>query len=552
MIDIEGQTLPSAQPTRDFRPLNALGAGVALQEFQLGEVIGEGGFGIVYKAFDTLLQREVAIKEFLPVSHAARTNDGRVVPRSEAHREILEKGLSSFLDEARMLARFKHPALVEVLRFWEENGTAYMVMPFYRGKSLSKLVQEGFRLSTEKELSDFVRPLISGLRQLHAKNCYHRDISADNILLLENGVPLLLDFGAARTILVSRNQLSTVILKPGFAPIEQYSEDHDAAPQGAWTDIYALSAVLYLLISGKMPSVSVARIMRDPQVPLSSVADEGFRPAVLEAIDHGLKVNPQDRPQSVEEFERSLLLECPISLLRATETPLAEVDVAPVEADSRLMNALGVERVADDNLAMPEARGENQAERKVRIPLLISGLVVMLLIAVVSLNLVTRTEVQALPEPPPITMSDIREERLPVIEPQESAKGEEAPLQEVVEPAADHHVGQGAEGMSVDRANVEPAAKAESPVVVAEVSPPSGIPVPPLVKEGVIEVLVRPWGSVFLDGKLIGSVPPRLKTSLKPGNYELEIRNETHAPFKLAVEVVAGQHRKIQHVFGNE
>lgn len=291
----------SADASR-IAPVNALPPGARLQEFEILSVIGEGGFGIVYRAFDTALEREVAIKEYLPVSHALRIADGSVVASSERQRETFEKGLRCFMSEARMLARFKHRALVEILRFWEERGTAYMVMPYYHGRPLSQLVQEGLRIRDTATMQAFLAPLLDGLAMLHAANCYHRDISTDNILILEDGSPLLLDFGAARRILVDDSELMTVILKPGFAPIEQYSDDHAVAPQGAWTDLYALSAVAYQLVTGEMPMVSVARIIRDPLVPLSVRVQSGFACGLLAAIDAGLRVNPEQRPQSVAAF----------------------------------------------------------------------------------------------------------------------------------------------------------------------------------------------------------------------------------------------------------
>lgn len=289
-----------------IKPVNALGAGARLQEYEIRSIIGEGGFGIVYLAFDTLLEREVAIKEYLPVSHASRGEDGMVKANSTRKLEAFDKGLRSFVSEARMLARFKHPALVEVLRFWEENGTAYMVMPYYRGQTLSQLIQDGRRLRDDNELRAFLSSLLKGLKLLHAADCYHRDISTDNILMLDSGGPLLLDFGAARSMLVSGPEMATVILKPGFAPIEQYSEDTSLAPQGPWTDLYALCAVAYQAITGTMPVVSVARIIRDPLVPLAELVPSGFSPSILAAIDKGLRVHPGERLQSIDELESLL------------------------------------------------------------------------------------------------------------------------------------------------------------------------------------------------------------------------------------------------------
>lgn len=325
-------TIQSRGAAQRLAPVNALPVGARVQEYEIRSVIGEGGFGIVYRAYDTLLEREVAIKEYLPVSHATRRDDGLVVASSERQRETFEKGLRCFVSEARMLARFKHPALVEILRFWEEQGTAYMVMPFYLGRPLSELIQEGFRIEDSAGLEAFLMPLLDGLAQLHGSDCYHRDISTDNILMLENGQPLLLDFGAARSILVDKSDVSTVILKPGFAPIEQYSEDHKVAPQGAWTDLYALSAVAYQVVTGIMPTVSVARIIRDPLLPLVKNAPPGISPALLAAIDLGLRVSPDQRPQSVQAFLELMHAVEPA----ADERMLALEAVMPAEEDAIL------------------------------------------------------------------------------------------------------------------------------------------------------------------------------------------------------------------------
>jgi len=337
-------------------PVCALPAGTFLQEFEIKSVIGEGGFGIVYLAFDTLLEREVAIKEYLPISHATRRADGIVVASSERQRETFEKALRSFIAEARMLARFKHPALVEVLRFWEEQGTAYMVMPYYQGRPLHILIQEGFRIEDNEKLEAFIFPLLDGLAQLHTVNCYHRDISSDNILILENGSPLLLDFGAARSILVDEAQIATVILKPGFAPIEQYSEDFSIAPQGAWTDLYALCAVVYQAITGIMPTVSVARVIRDPLTPLADIAPPEISSAFVTAIDSGLCVTPCERPQSVQAFYQLIGT---TSAQQKAPQPLATQTETPILSDTRLIT----EKINPEKNSKTDSSG-SQKERK--------------------------------------------------------------------------------------------------------------------------------------------------------------------------------------------
>ena len=288
-------------------PVSALPAGTKLAEYVVRSVIGEGGFGIVYLADDTHLDREVAIKEYLPDSLAVRGAGLHVTVRQADKRDLFTRGLRRFVNEAHILAKFRHPALVSVWRYLEANGTAYMVMPFYRGKTLSDMVRDGVRIKSVKDLFSILLPVLDGLALIHSVECYHRDVSSDNILILENGAPILLDFGAARHSEFSGKHRSTVILKPGFAPIEQYGSDDSELVLGPWTDIYALSAVAYHLVSGEMPPVSVARILKDILKPAVSYASPDLPASVLKVIDAGLSVRPLERPQTVIAYRQALL-----------------------------------------------------------------------------------------------------------------------------------------------------------------------------------------------------------------------------------------------------
>lgn len=289
-------------------PMSALPTGTRLQEFVIRSVVGEGGFGIVYLAHDTFLDREVAIKEYLPASLAARGSGTQVEVRVAAKRELFVKGMRRFVNEAHILARFRHPALVSVLRFLEAHGTAYMVMPYYRGTTLRDKVRAGYRARSSEDLLAILVPVLGGLAQIHSVDCYHLDISSDNILMLETGAPVLLDFGAARHTELGGEDPTTIILKPGFAPIEQYGGGDNTLKLGPWTDIYALSVVAYFLVSGTMPGISVARIMRDTVRPLAADFASAALPAgVLKIIDVGMAVRPQGRPRTVEVFRQALL-----------------------------------------------------------------------------------------------------------------------------------------------------------------------------------------------------------------------------------------------------
>jgi serine/threonine protein kinase len=301
---ITGPLTPGRERT-GMQAGHVLPRGTRLRDYELTGLIGEGGFGIVYLAWDHSLQRQVAIKEYMPASMAARVaGSSAIVVKSERHLDTFRAGLKSFVNEARLLARFDHSALVKVYRFWEENGTAYMVMPYYEGPTLKAALAALGRSPSEAELRAWLGPLLDALGVMHAAHCFHRDIAPDNILLTPRG-PLLLDFGAARRVIGDMTHAITVVLKPGFAPIEQYG-DVATMSQGAWTDLYALASVVHYAIEGRTPISSVERLMDDRLVPLSVSAGGRYSEPFLAAIDAALAVRPADRPQSARAF-RALL-----------------------------------------------------------------------------------------------------------------------------------------------------------------------------------------------------------------------------------------------------
>ena len=285
----------------------ALPVGARLDEFEILGLLGSGGFGAVYLARDHALLRNVAVKEYLPVDFARRGRDLEVVPRGESDRESFATGLQSFIREAQLLAGFDHPSLVKVHRFWEANGTAYMVMPHYPGRTLKEVRRQLEGAPEEAWLRGLLEPMLSALETLHAANVCHRDISPDNILLQPEGVPVLLDFGCARQVMHDRTQALTAIFKPSFAAIEQYGDD-PGLKQGAWTDLYALGGVIRYLITGAPPTPAAMRAVKDSMRPLAETAAD--RPTLsrsfLQAIDWALQVDPARRPQSVAALRAAM------------------------------------------------------------------------------------------------------------------------------------------------------------------------------------------------------------------------------------------------------
>lgn len=344
---------------------NALPPGVHLSEFELLRVLGEGGFGIVYLAHDHSLQRRVAIKEYMPASLAMRSGAQQVVVTADKHQAVFTAGLDSFINEARLLAQFDHPSLLKVYRFWRANGTAYMVMPYYEGSTLKQQLLEAGTPPDERWLRALLASLTEALAVVHAEHCLHRDIAPDNILLLaDSGRPLLLDFGAARQVIGDATQALTAILKPGYAPVEQYAE-MPALKQGPWTDIYALCAVVYAAIIGRKPPASVGRTVVDQFVPLTQAAAGRYSPAFLQAIDAGLQVLPSNRPASVHALRQLLGLDGPTPLPSALPplappqpaAPLAPPPVTAAAPAAAVLAAAGTPVRAAAAHASPQAAG---------------------------------------------------------------------------------------------------------------------------------------------------------------------------------------------------
>jgi serine/threonine protein kinase len=299
---------------------NALPAGFALQEYRIEKVLGVGGFGLTYLALDGNLNLKVALKEFLPDDVAARGADHSIGPRSPDSAASFGWGKQRFLDESRTLASFRHPNIVRVMRFFEGNGTAYMVMEFVEGAALPDWIRTRRPLS-EALATSLIAPLLDGLQVVHKSGYLHRDIKPGNIYMREDGTPVLIDFGSAR----QRASELTAIVSPGYAPFEQYQTQGN---QGPWSDLYALGGVLYWLVTGQRPHEALARIRADTMPSALQTGDRNlYRPAFLAAIDWALAPAEEQRPQSVAEWREALLGGSP-----ANSTPLDKTQVLPKPA----------------------------------------------------------------------------------------------------------------------------------------------------------------------------------------------------------------------------
>ena len=282
-----------------------LPAGTLLHgRFHLGKVIGYGGFGITYLACDSKLEKKVAIKEFFPQGIATRISvySKNVTLLTEENRGSFDDWRRRFINEARILASFSgDPHIVSVSDIFEENNTIYMVMDFIEGETLENYLRENGEL-TFLQAYEMLRPLMASLGKIHAKGLMHRDISPSNIMLTRENNVILLDFGAARTYDTDGDLSRTVILKPGYAPIEQYIRHGE---QGPWSDVYAFCATLYRAVTGTVPPNSFERAGGKKEAQLIEPSKNGavITPREEAALLKGLEIYHENRPSSMGELQ---------------------------------------------------------------------------------------------------------------------------------------------------------------------------------------------------------------------------------------------------------
>jgi serine/threonine protein kinase len=532
--------------------LNTLPVGTKLQEFVVDQLIGIGGFGIVYRADDTLLHRKVAIKEYMPTSMASRADGATVSVRSEAYTVDFETGKRGFIKEARMLARFKHPALIEVFRFWEQNSTAYMATPFYEGQTLKqRLASDREKIVNEAYLMRMLTPILDALDQMHKEHIYHRDISPDNIMIISGDRPILLDLGAARQVVSEVAQALTVMVKPGYAPIEQYADDGNVK-QGPWTDIYALGAVIFYAIRGTPPPQAASRLLSDSIPILADLKPEGFSQNFLCAIDAALRVRPEHRPQSVTEFGKLLRGEVEPLVEWAEATPV-EIQANNVEPKNLELNQVELNKNEHNKNKLRDVEfSKVDAEQTIVIPRSPT-------------KAPTRTELS--PEAP-ISLIDTQPNSgakkgvliggvlalgvaaaigWSMLKPKgsEPPESKQSPVAVIAPPAA-------AEPAASPQ--VVPAVPIDAAAPVVSTTPietPTPSVTPDADKPSAVRFAIQPWGEVFVNGVSKGVSPPMKSLSLPPGEYEIEIRNTDFPSHKLKASLANGKSFRVNFSFGD-
>ncbi len=355
MIDLDDPNMgrPSAPPPAKPRvDAAALPSGHRVFEYRIDKMLGGGGFGLTYLAHDVNLELPVALKEYYPGDLATRSADSSVHVRAAEGTKQFNWGLERFLDEARALASFRHPNIVRVLRYFKENGTAYIVMEYETGDPLKRWLSRQASLD-QQGLLNIVYPLLDGLEAVHKMKFLHRDIKPDNIYIRADGSPVLLDFGAARRVSADRDM--TNIISPGFAPFEQY---HSQGNQGPWTDIYSLGAVMYWMVTGHKPLESASRVKQDKMPPAVEVGHSFFGQALLQAIDWAVTPDEAKRPQSVAEF-RAALVDLDDSRTKTLTQPDTRRFREPASADSDAKNNSDVLAFAANTQAVPLSQAES-------------------------------------------------------------------------------------------------------------------------------------------------------------------------------------------------
>lgn len=293
-----GEATVSARALRIGSSLHGL-------DYEVVGVVHDGSHGVNYLARHRVGGEHAVIKEYLPSMLAWRAAGGAtVVPKAPRHEEAFKAGLRAFTNEARLLASFEHPAVVRVLRYWKENGTAYMAMPVLDGATLRRVVTEHGAAPDEAELRRWLAPVLDGLDALHAAHCVHGDLSPDSLMITRHG-PVLLGFGGGRQAIGTALRAPTETLRPGYAAPEQYSPD-PAPLVGPWTDLYGLAAVLCAAMTGRAPTSAPERLQHDRLEPIATQVGARFTPSLARAVDAALAVPAVDRPQTVTAF-RALL-----------------------------------------------------------------------------------------------------------------------------------------------------------------------------------------------------------------------------------------------------
>jgi len=525
--------------------LHALPQGTILEGYHIERILGVGGFGITYLARDTdELGKYFAIKEYLPNEYAVRSEASTVLPKSSGDKDDYEWGLERFLDEAKTLAAFDHANLNTVFRFFRANGTAYMVLEYIEGETLSAKLKRDKTL-TEHELNTLLHALTSGLEEVHRAGFVHRDIKPGNIMIKPDGSPILLDFGAARAAIGQRSKSITAILTPGYAPVEQY--DISADDIGPWTDIYAIGMVAYKCITGCKDSELIDAVARS-RLQRKNQSDQDLAPAiqkgrgrynddVLKGIDWAIQINEEDRPQSISEWMPTLFAAQNETRTQAHAAPVTHATVNPTAKDrssssmpifaliATIIIAVGLgywylenKTFAPDNMSAGLTAGKIPDVTPARVP--DAGKVPPPLVGHLQIN----TNVQA------------------TVEVDGNVIGTAGPGQ----PVNKKGLLLGAHDISISAAGYQ--SKLQTIQIKANDWTQVAITLQPEIKIG--RVTVRSNVSrdkLYIDGELLGGTSSKAH-ELSPGNHTIRVEKSGYLPYEKTITVAKGEEKTVRAI----
>lgn len=298
----------SKKPTKEIESNKAktrrypIRSGESVENYLIERVIGGGGFSIVYRAFDGALGESVVLKEYFPNLLATRSQDNEIVPITNSKKLAFDVGMQQFFAEAYALSKINHPNVINIINVFRCNSTAYMVSKLQPGKDLRWMIKRCQDGLDQAFIQKVIPPIISGVDTLHRNGILHLDIKPANILLRTQGGPLLLDFGASKTMSRQERFSSFQTLTPGFAPSEQYNKQE----LGPGSDIYAIGATIYASVTGHPPPSSLKREQKEHELKLK-VAEKNVSMSVIEALKWALELEMEKRPQNIREFANLLL-----------------------------------------------------------------------------------------------------------------------------------------------------------------------------------------------------------------------------------------------------
>ncbi|MEQ1694260.1 MAG: serine/threonine-protein kinase [Hyphomicrobiaceae bacterium] len=288
-------------PTKVWTPRQHLAVGLQFGDLEIRSVLGVGGSAVTYRAVNVRTNHEAALKEYFPRRWAVRRSDGTVTAATAGFAPLFRAGLDRFITEAQILARFRAPGIVRVDRVFASMGTGYMLLAYVGGPTLAQWLELRRSPPSQAELDGFISSITSTLAMIHAAGILHCDIGPRNIMLADNGLPILIDFGSARFSMAQQSPEPAVLVTPNYSPQELYNSS--GSQRGPWTDIYATAAVLHALLMGIPPPAAPERALGVQYVRLSADPRlQGYRSSFLSAVDWGLEFLPGRRPQSITQW----------------------------------------------------------------------------------------------------------------------------------------------------------------------------------------------------------------------------------------------------------